>query len=140
MNWVQHLEFLYSLTLPSLDVLFRNPNIGKLKEEIVFVVDNGPSEQPSSPMVQMLLVRLLKFLCLKIFLQVSFAEYHSKRNFVERVNASENFALSRHGPFSSTAIHPSAVPGTSDHKDNMEAIAREVKKCLNGCTFSGNNL
>ena len=133
-------EFLYLLTLPSLDVLFRNPNTGKLKDEIIFVVDNGPSEQPSSPMVQMLLVRLLKFLGLKKILQVSFAEYHSKRNFVERVHASENFALSRHGPFSSTAIHPSAVPGTSEHKDNMEAMASEVKKCLNGCTFSGNNL
>jgi hypothetical protein len=92
-------EFLYLLTLPSLDVLFRNPNTGKLKDEIIFVVDNGPSEQPSSPMVQMLLVRLLKFLGLKKILQVSFAEYHSKRNFVERVHASENFALSRHGPF-----------------------------------------
>ena len=57
-------------------------------------MDNGPSEQPSSPLVQMLLVRLLKFLKLKKIVQVSFAEYHSKRNFVERVHSIENFALS----------------------------------------------
>lgn len=75
-------ELLYLMTLPSLDSLFRNPSTGKLKDEIIFVVDNGPSEQPSSPMVQMLLVRLLKFLKQnKKIVQVSFAEYHSKRNF-----------------------------------------------------------
>ena len=31
----------------------------KLKEEIVVIVDNGPSEQPWNPMVQMLLGRLI---------------------------------------------------------------------------------
>ena len=58
-------ELLYIMTLPSLDSFFRNPSTGKLKDEIILVVDNGPSEQPSSPMVQMLLARLLKFLKLK---------------------------------------------------------------------------
>ena len=68
-------ELLYIMTLPSLDSFFRNPSTGKLKDEILLVVDNGPSEQPSSPLVQMLLVRLLKFLKLKKIVQVSFAEY-----------------------------------------------------------------
>lgn len=40
-----------------------------------------------SPLVQMCLVRLLRFLQLNKIIQVSFAEYHSKRNFVERVHA-----------------------------------------------------
>lgn len=71
-------ELLYLLTLPSLDVLFRNPSTGKLKEEIVFIVDNRPSEQQCSPMVQMLLVRLLNFLGLSKIVQVLLAEYHSK--------------------------------------------------------------
>ena len=79
--------------------LFCNPSTGKLKDEIILVVDDGLSEQPSSRMVQMLLVRLLKFLKLKIIVHVLFAEYHSRRNFVERVRSIENFALSRHGPF-----------------------------------------
>ena len=55
-------ELLYIMTLPSFDSFFRNPSTVKLKDLIILVVDNGPSEQPSSPMVQMLLARLLKFL------------------------------------------------------------------------------
>ena len=74
---------------------------GNSKKKFYFFVDNGPSEQPFRPMVQMLLVRLLKFLGLK---KVYKYHLHFKRNFVERVHASENIALSRHGPFSSTAI------------------------------------
>ena len=51
------------------------------------------AEQPSSPMVQMCLPRLLHFLNLEKVTQVSFAEYHSKRNFVERVHAEENSVI-----------------------------------------------
>ena len=102
----------------------------------MLVVDNGPSEQPSSPIVQMLLVRLLKFLQLKKIVQVSFAEYHSKRNFVERVHSVENFALSRHGPFSSRMLHQDSPPGSREHKENMEAMAGEVQQCLNSCQYS----
>ena len=129
-------ELLYLLTLPSLDSLFRNPSSGKLKEEFILVVDNGPSEQPSSPIVQMLLARLLKFLKLKKIIQVSFAEYHSKRNFVERVHAIENFALSRHGPFSSCMLHQRSAPGSQEHKENMEAMANEVQQRLNACQYA----
>lgn len=133
-------EILYLLTLPSIDTLFRNPSTGKLKQEIIFVVDNGPAEQPSSPVVQMLLVRLLRFLNLKQIMQVSFAEYHSKRNFVERVHAFENIALSGHGPFSCSFPNADVLPGTTQHKENMEAMANEVQKCLNSCQYSGRNM
>ena len=55
-------EIFLLLSKPSLDYYFRNPDTGKLKENFVFVVDNGPSESPSSPLVQMWLSRLLKYL------------------------------------------------------------------------------
>ena len=58
---------------------------GKLKQESTFIVDNGPAEQPCCPLVQMCMVCFLK-----LEIQVSFAEYYSKRNFVERVLAEEN--------------------------------------------------
>ena len=70
-------ELLYLLTLPSLDPFFRDQRTGALKKEFVFVVDNGPAEQPCSPLVQMTLVRFLKLLNLDKVTQVSFAEYHS---------------------------------------------------------------
>lgn len=98
-------EFLYLLTLPALDVFFRDPKTGNLKKQLVFVVDNGPAEQPSSHIVQMSIVRLLNFLKLDKVTQVSFAEYHSKRNLVERVHAKENRVLSKHGPYHSKPIH-----------------------------------
>lgn len=60
-------ELLYLLTIPALDTFFRDD--WKTEETIHFVVDNGPAEQQSSPLVQMSLVRLLKLLT-----QVSFAE------------------------------------------------------------------
>ena len=44
-------EVLYLMTLPALDEFFRDKNTGKLKMEWTFVVDNGPSEQPSCPLV-----------------------------------------------------------------------------------------
>ena len=49
-------EIYYLMSIPSLDVFFRNPGTGKLKEFFGFIVDNGPSEAPSSLLVQMLLV------------------------------------------------------------------------------------
>ena len=67
-------EILYLMTIPSLDKFFRNLETGKLKEIMGFVVDNGPLEAPGSFLVQMLLVRLLKFLDLDKVTQRSFAE------------------------------------------------------------------
>ena len=94
------------LTDPSLDSVFRNPTTGKLKSVMLFIVDNGPSEMPSSPLVKMCLIRLLQILQLRRATQVSFAEYHSKQNFVERVHAAENEVLSKHGPFDEKAPSP----------------------------------
>ena len=47
----------------------------------------------------------LNFLKLQRVVHVSFAEYHSKRNYVERVHATKNEALSKHEPFSSMLVH-----------------------------------
>ena len=66
-----------------------------------FIMDNGPSETPSNLLVQMLLVRFLKFLDLDKVTQRPFAEYLSKRNFVERVHTVENKVLSDHSHFNS---------------------------------------
>ena len=133
-------ELLYLLTLSSLDCFFRDQKSGSLKKEFIFVVDNGPSEQPSSPLVQMVLVRLVRLLNLDKVTQVSFAEYHSKRNYVERVHAEENHVLSSHGPFSSKVPNKQATPGTPEHKQNMESMAEEVKKCIAKGSFCGNQL
>ena len=133
-------EILYLLTLAVLDPFFRNLTTGQLKDEFTFIVDNGPAEQPSSPLVQMSLIRLLKVLNLKKIVQVSFAEYHSKRNFVERVHAEENRVLSKHGPFSSKSVHPQAVAGSKEHVDNMEHMANEVCSCISQGSFGSKSL
>ena len=52
-------EICYLLSLSALDSFFRDQTTHKLKKELIFVVDNGPAEQPSSCLVQMCLVRLL---------------------------------------------------------------------------------
>jgi len=107
---------------------------------MVFVVDNGPAEQPSSHLVQMCLVRLLNFLQLDKLTQVSFAEYHSKRNFVERVHAEENRMLSKHGPFGSKPLHKRATAGSKEHAENMESVAEEVRKCIVQGSFGSHPL
>ena len=120
--------------------MFRNRQTGTLKQEKVFLVDNGPAESPSSVLVQMLLVRLRKFFKLKSVTQVSFSEYHSKRNYVELVHAVENAILSKHGPFSSKLIHSSCKTGGKMHHENMEAMAKEVVHCLSQGNFGGKPL
>ena len=133
-------EIFHLLTITALDTFFRNPTTGKLKKRFTFVVDNGPAEQPSSAMVQMCLVRMMNFLKLDKVTQVSFSEYHSKRNFVERVHAEENRVLSSHGPFSSTSVHPVADAGTQKHRMNMESMAEEVRRCLTQGSFGGRQI
>ncbi len=130
-------ELFLLLTKPSLDILFRDPIKGTLKKEFVFVVDNGPAEQPASPLVQMCLVRLLKLLDLRRVTQISFAEYHSKRNFVERVHAEENMALYKHGPFKSDQVHSKAAVGTDEHHKNLECMCTKVRQCLSTASFGG---
>ena len=129
-------EIFYLMSIPELDVFFRNPETLQVKEVFIFVVDNGPSEAPASNIVQMLLARLVKFLNLDKAVQRSFAEYLSKRNFVERCHAAENKALERHEPFSSKQINPSAVPGTEAHKENMEKMATDVRAAIDGTMFN----
>lgn len=116
---------------------FRNPTTGQLKEVFAFVVDNGPSEEPTNLQVQMLLVRLLKFLNLNKAMQRSFAEY---LNFVERVRAVENTALARHGVFDAHKIHKHADTGSPQHKENMEATAEDVVNSLKKTTFGGKRI
>lgn len=120
-------ELLYLITQSSLDSVFRNSETGRLKSIFVFLVDNGHGEDPDSPLTQMCLARILFMLDLSKICQRSFAEYNSKRNFVERVHASENLALSRHGAFSSKRIHPKAEIGSAKHLENMEKMADDVK-------------
>jgi len=129
-------ELFLLMCIPSLDQFFRNPETGKLKEMMGFIVDNGPSEAPSNLLVQMLLIRLLKFLDLDKASQRSFAEYLSKRNFVERVHTVENKVLFDHGPFSSKMIHAVAVPGTKEHNENMERMAQDVVDCIGKGIFN----
>ena len=110
---------------------FRNPKTEKLKEHFVFVVDNGPSEASPSPLVRMWLVRLARLLQLKSVTQKSFAEYHSKRNPMERVHAVYDHALSNE-QFSRKGVHDDYGIGDSRHhqNENMQYMAGEVKQCL----------
>ena len=89
-------------------------------------MDNSPSETPSSPLVQMWLSRLLKYLNLDRVSQILFAEYHSKRNFVERVHTAENEALSK-TVFRSNSVHEKVKVGSKEHKENMEEMAKKCK-------------
>lgn len=129
-------EIFLLLRNPSLDHLFRNPDTGKLKKHFAFIVDNGPSEAPSNPLVQMWLVRLARVLKLKSITQKSFAEYHSKRNLVERVHAVQNHALSNE-QFSSKGIYSEYEKGDEKHKANMEHMVEEVRKCLASTQYGG---
>ena len=133
-------EIFYLFTLPALQQHFEDCATGHIKKELVFVVDNGPQEKPSNPLVQMCMVRILQVLKLHKITQVSFAEYHSKRNFVERVHAEENRVLSKHGPFSSCKVHPSPTVGSSEHMENMEAMAIEVAETIETATFGRRKL
>ena len=133
-------EILYLLSLSALDPFFRDLSTGQLKTDFIFIVDNGPSEQPNSPLVQMSLIRLMNLLKLRKIAQVSYAEYNSKRNFVERVHAEENRVLSKHSPFSSKAVHEQAVPGSKEHHENMEHMAEAVRNCISQGSFGSKPL
>ena len=130
-------EIFHMLRLPELDSLFRNPGNKKLKSIFSFIVDNGHSEDPDSPLTQMCLVRILRMLGLSKISQRSFAEYHSKRNFAERPHAAANEVLSRHGAFNSSLIHENATAGSIEHRENMEEMAKNVKNCLSQAKFGG---
>ena len=84
----------------------------------------------------MWLVRLARVLKLKSVTQRSFAEYHSKRNHVERVHAMQNRALSNE-IFESNAVHKNFKVGNEKHQENMEHAADEMKQCLFHVLFGG---
>lgn len=129
-------ELFLLLKNPSLDHLFRNPRL-KSSRNILFVVDNGPSEVPASPLMKMWLVRLALLLQLKSVTQKSFAEYHSKRNPMERVHAVHNHALSNE-QFSSKGVYDDYEIGDTRHHKNMQHMAKEVKQCLMHTQHGGN--
>ena len=126
-------ELLYLMTLPALDRFFPNPNTGKLKEIIVSVVDNGV-DMPRSPMVMMLLTRLRRFLKLETVVRVSYAEYHSKRNPVERVHAVHTVQLEKHGPF---YFNSNLRTDTENHKKELEKLREDIKDELSQANFGG---
>ena len=125
-------EFLYMTTLPALDTCFRNPETGQFKEILVSIVDNG-IEKPRSPLVKMLLVRLRRLLGLKVVIHLSFAEYHSNRNPVERVHAVHTKELEKHGPFQIPNLNVDSV----EHKKKMEEMREDVEAVLRHATFNG---
>ena len=84
----------------------------------------------------MYLGRILSLLNLSKISLRSFAEHHSKRNFVERVHASENLALSQQGAFNSKQFHLKAEVGNAQHLENMEKMADNVKECLAQARFA----
>lgn len=88
----------------------------------------------------MSLVQLLKLLDLDKVTQVSFAEYHSKRNFVERVYSQKNSVLSNVSKFNSHSVHEKAKTGSKEHKENMESALEEMRKCLLHAPFGGRPL
>ena len=99
-------------------------------------MDNGHGEDPDSPLTQMCMSRLLYLLSISKISQKSFAEYHSKRNFVERVHAAENLALSQDGPFNSKKIHRNPEIGSDEHLENMDQMASDVKDCISQAQFA----
>uniref|UniRef100_A0A7M5X7K1 Uncharacterized protein n=1 Tax=Clytia hemisphaerica TaxID=252671 RepID=A0A7M5X7K1_9CNID len=131
-------EFFNLCTVPQLDTQLRQGR--SLKENLSFIVDNGHGEDPDSPLTKMCLVRILISLKIQRITQRSFAEYNSKRNFVERVHASENMVLAQHGPFASKQVHANARIGSPEHEEKMEKMAENVVECLKTATFSENQL
>ena len=65
--------------------------------------------------------------------QVSFAEYHSKRNPVECVHASEERELAKHGSFGRVMEEPN----TPEHKQAMEGMAEQVREVFSHEKFGG---
>ncbi|XP_060592863.1 uncharacterized protein LOC132747483 [Ruditapes philippinarum] len=131
-------EIFIMMIHPETSHFFRNPDSGEFKKDFVFVVDNGPSTAPNNLIVKMCLLRLFHFLKLRSLCQVSYAEYNSKRNPVERVHAEENKALSRHGPFK---VETKFIKvGSNDHKIVMENMLHEVSSCLRSGTFNNESL
>ena len=81
----------------------------------------------------MLLVRVRRLLKLEQIIQVSFAEYHSKRNPVERVHAAHTKEQEKHGPFQVHELHIDS----EEHKSKMGEMREEVQGVLQVAKFGG---
>lgn len=81
----------------------------------------------------MLLVRLRQLLGLRLVIHMSFAEYHSKRNPVERVHAVQTKELEKHGPFKV----PNLQVDTLEHKKAMYEMREDVEDVLKQAQFGG---
>ena len=121
--------------LEQLDYFFRTVN-GCLKPYLTLLVEIGHEEDLDSPLTQMCLIRIMMFRGFRKVSQRAFAEYHSKRNFVERVQAAENDVLSRHGKFDSHQIYKNVKLDSPVHKENMEAMAKDVVNYLSKAKFN----
>lgn len=128
-------EIFHLMAIPAMDSFFRLGPDGNLPDNLVFLVDNGASEKPRSPLVRMCLVRMCHFLQRHTITQISFAEYHSKRNIAERLNAAAQTGLQ------SCAVlgqNVSSTPGSEEHRNEMEAMALEVQSAIMSQQFGGN--
>lgn len=83
--------------------------------------------------MQMLLVHLQRLLGLKAVVQISFAEYHSKRNPVERVHAVQTKELEKHGPFKVPILNVD----TLEQEMKIEEMHDSVLDVLKGAKFAG---
>ena len=59
---------------------------------------------------------------------------------VERVHIVENDVLSKHGPFSSSAVHPRIIVGSKEHRENMEDMAEKIQGSICSGTFGKEQL
>ena len=102
-------ELCYLLTLTELDVFFRN-HIRQLRKEFIFVVDNGPAEQPISPLVRMCLARLLHFLNLDIYAKLHLQNITVKGILSNVPMLKRIGCYQKHGP-----IHKRDTPRSQEH-------------------------
>ena len=123
------------MSLPSLDTFFQKKDTGRLKENFIFVVDNGQSEKPSSPIIKMCLKRLVSFLYLNSTTEVSFAEYYSKKT------SAREFMLRRTKVYKSKVFYLGSLncppAGTEERRSKMEQLRKEVFNTIKQATFGG---
>lgn len=70
---------------------------------------------------------------LRLVIHMSFAEYHSKRNPVERVHAVHTKELEKHGPFKV----PNLQVDTLEHKKALCEMREDVEDALKQAQFGG---
>ena len=90
-------------------------------------MNNGPAESPSCALLQMLLVRLRKFLQLKSVTQVSFSEYHTALKV-------SNYRVYSCPYFAAFGLHTERYGTYSVHmRENMEQKKLRILALLTQC-------